>query len=166
MNVAHVNPFLTASLSVLGTVLRTEPKKESITAEANPSTTQQVNVAFGVTGNLQGVVIFGMRESTACQIASAMAGMKLTLYDSLVGSAIAELGNMVTGNAMTVLSESGVICDITPPTVVRGTNVNISTLDIPAISLHLDTGLGELVVRISLCGGSSRSSSGHESKAA
>jgi len=151
MNVAHVNPFLTASLSVLGSVLGAEPKKQSLTAEASSSTTHQVNVAFGVTGNLQGIVIFGMRESTACQIASQMAGMKLTLYDSFVCSAIAELGNMITGNAMTVLSEAGMVCDITPPTIVRGTKVNTSTLDIPAISLHLDTGYGELVVRISLC---------------
>ena len=35
-------------------------------------------------------------------------------------SALSELGNMILGNAATVLSTKGVVIDITPPTIIRG----------------------------------------------
>lgn len=150
MNVNFMNPFLTASYNVLNAVLGTVPQKEALTAQPNNDTNHQVNVVCGVTGDLQGLIVFGMRESTANRIASVMAGQSLKIYDSFVASAVAELANMISGNAMTGLSESGFVCDITPPTIVHGANVAISTLDIPTVSIHLETGCGELAVRVSL----------------
>src|SRR5262249_27973060 len=87
----------------------------------------------------------------ANRIASVMAAKPLKVFDSFVASAVAELGNMISGNALMALSDSGYVCDITPPTIIRGANVEITTIDIPAISIHLDTGHGEMVVTVSLC---------------
>jgi chemotaxis protein CheX len=150
VNAEFINPFISAALSVLNTLLGAPPEKKSVTAEANNSTTQQVNVVCGVTGHLEGLIVLGMRESTACQIASQMSSTQQKFFDSFVASAIGELGNMVCGNAMTNLSETGFVCDITPPTLIHGTKVSISTLDIPAISIHLGTQFGDIVVRVSL----------------
>ncbi len=152
-----MNPFLTAAYNVLSTVLGNVPQKEALTAEQSSATSHQINVVCGVTGDLQGMVMFGMRETTANRIASAMAGQNLKIYDSFVASAIAELGNMISGNALMGLSDAGFVCDITPPTIVQGANVSISTLDIPTVSIHLETGCGELVVRVSLAAAAQRS---------
>jgi chemotaxis protein CheX len=157
MNVNFMNPFLTAAYNVLSAVLGSVPQKDAVTAQPTNSTSHQVNVVCGVTGDLQGLIVFGMRESTANRIASVMAGQSLKIYDSFVASAIAELGNMISGNALMGLSESGFVCDITPPTIVQGANVVISTLDIPTVSIHLETGCGELAVRVSLAPSAARS---------
>ena len=50
------------------------------------------------------------------------------------------------------LSEAGWICDITPPTIMRGSNVKISTVSIPAIVLPLTLEQGELSITIGLQG--------------
>jgi chemotaxis protein CheX len=152
MNANTVNPFLTAAYNVLNSVLGKVPEKEAMTAQPNITTSHQVNVVCGVTGDMQGMIVFGMGETTANRIASVMAGQALKVYDSFVASAVAELGNMISGNALMGLSENGIVCDITPPSIVHGANVMISTLDIPTVSIHLETGCGELAIRISLVG--------------
>ena len=115
-------------------------------------TSQQCNVVCGVTGQAHGQVIYGMSLTTADKIASAMLGQPIKTFDQLAASAIAELGNMISGNAMSKLSESGYISDITPPTIIRGTNVKISTLSIPAVVIPLDTAQGELFITVGLQG--------------
>ena len=44
----------------------------------------------------------------------------ITKLDELSLSALSELGNMILGNAATVLSTKGKIVDITPPSIIRG----------------------------------------------
>ena len=155
MKVEIVNSFLTASFSVLNMVLGTVPKRGPVGVQANSFTNHQINIVCGVTGNLQGHIILGMGETTANRVASAMAGKSLKVFDSFVASAIAELGNMISGNALMSLSESGFVCDITPPTIIRGANVEISTLEIPSISIHLETECGSLTVTVGLAEASS-----------
>ena len=108
------------------------PVKGELAAQPTIFTSQQCNVVCGVTGQVQGQVIYGMSLTTADKIASTMLGQPIKTFDALAASAIGELGNMISGNAMQHLSEAGWICDITPPTIMRGTNVKIST--------HLDPG--------------------------
>jgi chemotaxis protein CheX len=104
----------------------------------------------GVTGQIQGSVIYGMSLTTADQIASAMIGQPIKQFDQLAASAIAELGNMISGNAMLQLSEAGFICDITPPTVIRGSKVEISTLAIPAVVIPLEVTQGDITITVGL----------------
>jgi chemotaxis protein CheX len=146
-----INPFLTASYSVINMVLGSVPTKGPIGAHPNSTTSHQVNIVCGVTGQLQGQIILGMGQATANRIASQMSGQALKVFDSFVASAIAELGNMISGNALMALSETGYVCDITPPTIVRGTNVEISTHDIASICINLVTECGELAVTVGLC---------------
>lgn len=48
-------------------------------------------------------------------------GMPVSEFDDMARSAISELGNMVMGNAATILSNNNVMIDITPPTIITGT---------------------------------------------
>lgn len=81
-----------------------------------------------------------------------MIGETIRTFDQLAASAIAELGNMITGNAMSHLSAAGYICDITPPTILRGTNIKLSTLCIPALVIPICTDQGEIELTVSLRG--------------
>ena len=152
MRVEYINPFIVAAVSVLEMVLGEAPTKGSLAMQPATFTSQQCNVVCGVTGQAHGQVIYGMSLTTADKIASAMLGQPIKTFDQLAASAIAELGNMISGNAMSKLSESGYLSDITPPTIIRGTNVKISTLSIPAIVIPLDTAQGELFITVGLQG--------------
>jgi chemotaxis protein CheX len=145
-----INPFLVAVSSVVEMVLGKAPARGEPRLEKASFTTEQVNVFCGVTGEVVGQVMLGMSLQTADRIASAMIGQKVSTFDQLAASAIAELANMTCGNGLLKLSELGFNTDLTPPTIIKGSQVQISTLAIPAIAIPFTLAEGELVVTIAL----------------
>src|SRR5690242_9588483 len=131
MKVEYVNPFVSAAFKVIECVMQIKPEKGQLSMRPAASTGQQCNVITGVTGQIEGQIIYGMSLITADKIASVMLGQTIRTFDQLAASAIGELGNMVTGNASMLLAEAGFRCDITPPSIVRGSNVRITTLSVP-----------------------------------
>ena len=151
MKVEYVNPFVTAAYNVIEMLMAIKPEKGQLSMRPAVITSQQCNVITGVTGQIEGQVIYGMSMQTADKVASVMLGQPVLTFDQLAASAIGELGNMVTGNASALLSEAGFQCDITPPSIVRGGNVKITTLCIPALVVPLELpGIGHLEIVVSL----------------
>jgi chemotaxis protein CheX len=152
MKAEYVNPFLQASHSVLEMVLGARPIQGALAAQTSTKSTQQCCVVCGVTGQVEGQVIYGMSLSTADNIASAMLGQQIETFDALAASALGELGNMISGNALQFLSEAGWICDITPPTVMRGPDVRVTTISVPAIVVPLTMDHGDLFLTVGVQG--------------
>lgn len=151
MKVEYVMPFVQASLNVMQQVMSIAPERGQLSARPEVFTSQQLNIVCGITGDVQGQVIYGMSMVTADKIASLMIGQTVVQFDQLAASAIAELGNMISGNSMTLLAAQGFQCDITPPTIVKGTNVKISTFNIPALVIPLKMpGMGEFEINVCL----------------
>ncbi len=150
LNVELINPFVSASYSVLSMVFSEVPTKGALTAQPQNTTNNQVNVVIGVTGDAQGTVILGMSLITADRIASAMLNQSVKSFDQLAASAVAELGNMIAGNALQILSTNDFDCNIAPPAVIRGTKVEISTLIVPAITISMGLSMGELYLTTGL----------------
>jgi chemotaxis protein CheX len=150
MKVEYVNPFVEAAFKVLEAVLKHKPTKGGLAMQPATFTSHQCNVVTGVTGSVQGSVIYGMSLATADKVAGTMLGHEIKVFDQLASSAIAELGNMLSGNAMAFMSEKGFQCDMTPPTIIRGTTVKISTLNIPAVVIPLQLKEGELFITVGL----------------
>ncbi len=150
MKVEYVNPFVNAAFSVIEMTMNTKASKGQLAMRPSVFTSQQCNVITGVTGQIEGQVIYGMSLITADKVASLMLGQPVRTFDQLAASAIAELGNMITGNAMALLSEAGYVCDITPPSIIRGTNVKITTLGIPALVVPLCMEAGNIELTVCL----------------
>jgi chemotaxis protein CheX len=150
MRSQHVNAFITGSFRVLESVFGAPPTRGELQVLPSVFTTEQCNVTIGVTGDIQGLVIFGMSLVTADRIASTMIGAPIKTFDQLAASAIAELCNMISGNALMALSELGAKCDITPPALIRGTNTKLSTLSIPAIVVPMELTVGTIQLTVSL----------------
>jgi chemotaxis protein CheX len=148
LRVEYINPFVQAAFSVLKMTANTEVSRGELSLKGKAFLTQDITVAAGVVGNVEGTVFYSMDTGVALAIAGAMmGGGPLPEFDELARSAIAELSNMITGNAATLLAESGLPCDISPPTVIegrelRGTTVE-RTLCIPVIT---DQGQMDIVV--------------------
>lgn len=151
MKVQYVSPFAEAAVKVFETILGGSPERGALSARPQLFTTQQINIVCGVTGAVEGLVIYGMSMITADKIASKMIGAPVVTFDQLAASAIAELGNMISGNSLALLAAQGYVSDITPPTIIRGTNVKITTLDIPALVIPLQLrDLGSFEINVSL----------------
>jgi len=151
MKVEYVSPFAEAAVSVFDTLIGFKPERGSLTARPQMFTSQQINIVCGITGQIEGLVIYGMSMITADKIASKMIGSPVVTFDQLAASAIAELGNMISGNSASLLASQGYSCDITPPTIIRGTNVSVTTLDIPAIVIPMTlSDIGTFEINVSL----------------
>lgn len=86
----------------------------------------EVLVIIGLAKDIRGSVIFNMSIETAKAIASGMmGGMPVNGMDDMTKSAMCEFANMTSG--MTVSGFSGMFVDITPPTLVVGQKMAVST---------------------------------------
>lgn len=151
MKVEYVSPFVQGAMTVITQLLNVTPERGHLSGRPQMFTTQQVNIVVGVTGMVEGQVIYGMSVQAADRIAGIMLGQPVVTFDQLAASAIAELGNMISGNSLGVLSQAGFVCDITPPTIIRGSSVRISTLDIPALVIPLKLeDIGTVEINVSL----------------
>ncbi|HWH70368.1 MAG TPA: chemotaxis protein CheX [Candidatus Sulfotelmatobacter sp.] len=109
-----------------------------------------MTVLIGVVGRAQGLVLYGMSEKTAKGLVSSMTGENIAVFDSLAESAVAELGNVITGLASGELERAGYPCKIAPPSVVVGKGTSISTLSIKRLVIPLQTRHGEIIVHVAL----------------
>ncbi len=150
MKVEYINPFISAGQKILQAVINETPGRKPLSMLPATFTSEQLNVAVGITGDVQGTVIYGMSLITADKVASTMIGQPIKTFDQLAASAIAELCNMISGNALMLLADAGFVCDIAPPTLIRGANCKISTLNIPAIVVPFTISQGEFKITAGL----------------
>ncbi len=120
INVECINPFLMAATSILHDMCQYDIQVGRPYVKTTEFKDDSVIIMIGVTGEMRGQVIIGFTFKHACEIASKMMGMPVEDMDELSMSAISELGNMIMGNAATILSTKGIGIDITPPTLGRG----------------------------------------------
>jgi chemotaxis protein CheX len=121
INVDYINPFLMAAVSIFKDACQMELKVGKPYVKTTEFENDSVIIMIGVTGEMRGQVLIALTYQKALEIASKMMmGMPVTELDDMSTSAISELGNMIMGNAATILSTKGVGIDITPPTLVRG----------------------------------------------
>ncbi len=150
MNVKFLNPFLDAAAEVFKAECELEAMRNPISLQKLAMTADEITAMISLVGQIQGVVLYGMSISTALNLVSRMMGQKFTDFDNLAQSGIAELANVITGRATVKFSQAGYTSNISPPTLILGKGVTISTLDFARIVVPLDTDDGEVVVHLAL----------------
>lgn len=85
-----------------------------------PPSGDKVNIMVGFTGDYSGETYYIFPRNTALEIVKSMSGMEIDDIDEFVTSALSEISNIISGNAMTGLSELAIACDIQPPQLVEG----------------------------------------------
>jgi chemotaxis protein CheX len=150
MNVKFLNPFVEAANEVLIAEMNINASRGPLSLQKSALTTDDVTVLISLVDQLQGVVLYGLSYETALRFVSLMMGQEFKEFDNLAQSGIAELGNVITGRATVKLSEAGYRTNISPPTLVSGRGVQISTLDFPRLVVPLQTSLGDLTVHLAV----------------
>lgn len=150
MRVEYINPFVESSVSVLKEVLGLQVKRENVSLKAKAIPILDIAVIVGLVGQVEGRVIFDLTKKTALNIASKMNEETLSEFDDLAKATITELGNMITGRAVTRLSELGYKFDVTPPAIFSGQNMEISDINIEALVVPIETELGRVEINVAL----------------
>ncbi|EFM11587.1 CheC domain protein [Paenibacillus curdlanolyticus YK9] len=147
MKAEYINPFLESAIIVIEQVAQVKPAPGKPGLKQFTLVENYIFIQIGIHGQVSGNIIFGISEQVAVKIVSAMmGGFTIAAIDEIGRSAISELGNMISGNASTLLYNQGVHVDITPPIVVNSPDVSLEmakTLTIPLIM----EGLGELDIQ-------------------
>lgn len=145
MNVEYINAFVKASTEVLNNFVTEKFTVGKPTIRKNPFPTKEIVIMLGITGEIKGQAVFSLSEEMAKMIASGMMmGMPVPEIDEMAKSALSELGNMIMGNSATLLFNQGVQIDITPPTLVRGNSIEISSAGMETILVPLVSSAGEV----------------------
>ncbi len=145
-----INPFLKGAFQVLESEIRCTPQKGPIGMAETALHSDEVTVLVGVTGQIKGVVMYCMSERTSKAFVGAMTGEITPVFDKMVESAVAEMGNVITGIASGLLERAGFQCRIAPPSVITGRGVIISTLAIKRLVIPIETPLGNMNIHVAL----------------
>lgn len=150
MKAEYINPFILAAREVLGVEINSPVSLGPMSLEVSDLMEKEVKVHLGITGGLEGMVFYGMSASTACELTSIMLGDKIEEMNETVQSAIAELGNVISGTASGLLEKAGFNTDITTPTVVIGAGAVVKTVSLKSLLITLGTDIGDLVLLVAL----------------
>lgn len=150
MNVKFMNPFIDAASEVLQAECGTTICRGNLSLQKSSLTSDDVTVLISLIGQVQGVVLYGLATPVCLALVSRMLGQEFTDFDSLAQSGIAELGNVITGRATVKLSQAEIAADISPPTLIQGKGLTISTLDFARILVPLTTEVGQITIHLAL----------------
>lgn len=150
MNVKFLNPFVSAAHDILQHEMREAVQRGDLRMENGSYQTDDVTVIISLIGAVDGNVFYGMSKESAIQFASTLMGEQMDSLNELAQSGIAELGNVITGQASMRLAEAGFESNISTPSLIIGRGASISTLEHPRLVVPLHTSVGSLTIHLSL----------------
>lgn len=152
-----IAPFVEAAARVIQQECGESVTRGELHRVRSPQTTRDVSVLIAVTGNVAGLVIYSMPLATACQFGSSMMGEPVNdLQDPIAQSAIAELANMITGQASIALERNGYPSDMSPPVLLLGQGSSIATFNLTRLVVPLMVSFGEFAIDIAIKGTEAR----------
>lgn len=149
MKAEYINPFLESACTVIEQVANVKPTSGKLHLKDVKFVQQYIWIQIGIKGEMSGDIVFGLHEEVALKIVSAMmGGFDVTELDDMSKSAISELGNMISGNASTLLYNRGVIVDITPPKLIESAaSAGFIAKKALAVPIYLES-IGELEIQV------------------
>lgn len=153
MKADYVNPFVKSAIMVLEQYIpNIEIERGDLDVVEPPYQSLGAATYLGITGDLDGRVIYDMSRDTAKKVAGTMNGEEFDELNDMVRSTIQEVGNMVTGNASTNLQQSveaSASFDISPPSMIVGEETEISDqVNNNLLQIPLHTNLGDIIINI------------------
>lgn len=145
-----VKPFVDAAGRVLKQECGEAARKGDLHRVRSPQTSRDVSALIAITGGVAGLVIYSMSSETACGLAARMIGENVTELDALSQSAIAEMANMVTGQAGIELERAGYPTDMSPPVLLLGKGSSIATLNLTRLVVPLIVSFGEITIDLAI----------------
>jgi chemotaxis protein CheX len=150
MNVKFLNPFVDAANEVISKETGFALQRGDLGLEKEAYVTDDITVIISLVGRVEGNVFYSMPTTTALALASRILGEELGHFNPLAQSGIAELANVITGQASVRLSQAGYHATISPPALLQGKGATISTLDYVRLLVPFHGECGLLSIHLAL----------------
>ena len=150
MRYEYIEPFVASTMKVLDNVMQTDITQGEISLVMDDQISGDVAIIVRVKGDSEGHIILNMYADTALTLSNIMFGEH---FDTLTPSgmdSIAELANMIAGNATSALNDLGFDFTVYPPIIVRKEDLKAKTHRIEAFQIPLFTEYGEIIMNVSL----------------
>ncbi len=146
-----VNPFLSPAQTVWQAMLGCPLNLEGAELVSHQFTTEDLTAVIGVSGKLEGNVLYGFGDNCAqAAVAKMMEAPQTQEIDQMGLSALGEIANMITGNAATLLADSGWHCEISPPVIIEPAGSRFTTVAANQMLVTFTSEMGVLRIRIAL----------------
>jgi chemotaxis protein CheX len=150
MNVKFLNPFVSSAHDILSLEMHETVQRGELRLENKSYQTDDVTVIISLVGAVDGTVFYSMSKEVATGLASIIMGEKFDSLDRLAQSGVAELGNVITGQASMKLAEAGYESNISTPSLIIGKGAILSTLEFPRLVVPLTTSIGSMTIHLAL----------------
>ncbi len=151
MNVEYANIFVGSAVRIFEQEMGSKLTRKSLTLKNAPVPGLPVSIIIGVTGFLTGQVVYSMDEDFAFKVTRALMPNRLPAEArKYMSSAVAEVANIITGQATISLAGEHETIHLTPPAVLTGKDMLVDFLTLPTICLSLISEFGILEINIAI----------------
>ncbi len=146
-----LTPFTNAACQTFKLLMDLDALAESVHDTDKASAGQRrVDVAIGITGDITGEVIYRFSADSTLEIVKTMSGMEIAEIDEFVLSALGEIANIISGNAVSGLSQNDIICDILPPETLDDGTLSEDDETMYVFSSNINTSIGDVLIKLQL----------------
>ncbi len=153
MKAEYINPFIDAARKVMEIMVGIKKFERKDISLGNDLTTKfDISALIGVTGQCTGSIILSFDGKIAASMLSSLLGEQIDQLDDNVCDVVGEMVNIIVGNAITDLSNSGLgKIERSIPNVILGNGHVIKIpRNIPCMSIVFDTELGGFSMQVSM----------------
>ena len=151
MDARMFSPFIDTFFQVLPGLGIKKVERGKLSLKENLAATRDVTALIGLSQGIQGNIAITMDEATAKKIASIMMmGKPVETLDDMAQSAIAEMANMLSSNAMTIIGQNGFAMKVSPPTLITGEKVSCIVSQVKSLNVEIYTEAGLIEINIAL----------------
>ena len=128
-----VDAFVDAVVRVIRISLGEEAQQIVTSYALDVDPPPSISVSISLTGNLQGPVTWSFSRPLARQVTESM--LMGAASEEFYAGAVAELANMMLGNAAAALEDAGYLVELTPPSLSPGRRQNAPKVLVVAITI-------------------------------
>lgn len=150
MRLDFVKIFIETTTEMLSQMIGPAVDVSAMAMSPTPVAGREVMSVIGLTGDVEGRVIFDMDLLTAVQVAGCLVGEPSPGMTPMVRSSIAELSSMAIGRAISRINDEGTKIRMSPPTVITGTNLVSHDQCFETLIAPITTAYGEVRVNITI----------------
>ncbi len=150
MKMELIQPFINAADAVLSETLACPITVSDISMEEEAYRRHATAALIEITGDIEGRVIFDVEDGTAMKVANSIAGTVLERDPQILRETVAELANLVIGNAVTTLNDAGFRFKVHPPVDHSAATGFCGSEDIEALVMDFGSPAGSVFMNVAL----------------
>jgi chemotaxis protein CheX len=150
MKMELIQPFINATDAVLSETLACPINVSDISMDETPYQRRATASLVEISGDIEGRVIFDVEDCAAMKVANALAGTEMESDPQLIRETVAELANMVIGNAVTSLNDQGFHFRVHPPIEHAAATGFRGSENVEALVMDFASNAGSIVLNVAI----------------